>query len=526
MKTSKLTEGIKDNLIAILVIVVGMIILGMFLSTKSVATGTCEGCGASLDNATITPYPSTTHHTLICLSCNTANDMAHTGGNHNNLGYCTVCDYRYLNHGTDETNITKYVDRGDGTHVPVYGCTYSGCSETYNGSIEAHSDVSAQEYNTTLHRYMCNDCGAVIKDEEHYGGNHDKDGVCQGCGYKYQTHGKEEWGYYANMTDAGHEIHYSCIYDGCSYTYKTGTVIPHSGGTHAEGKCEKCGYKYQTHSKSTTVKEYKKTETGHIPVYACSFSGCISTYDGTEVAHTGATHANDGKCTTCEYQYETHSQSTAIKEYKKSATGHTPIYACTTEECTETYDGATEEHTVTQWTDNGNGTHSGNCTVCTYKVTEEHNYEDGKCEDCKIEEPKQECSHIYVTKHDKEQHWEECTKCKETKEGSTQLHKYGKYTDNKDGTHSATCTVCSYKITKEHNYEDGKCADCKAEEEQKEGDKESTPGKEENGATGDTTTADKEYHKAGLQNIIIILILGIGALSTVTIFKMKKYKDI
>ena len=152
-----------------------------------------------------------------------------------------------------------------------------------------------------------------------------------------------------------------------------------------------------------------------------------------------------------------------IKEYRKTESGHTPVYSCTHSECTATYNGTEEPHTVEQWTDNNNGTHSGDCTICDYLVTEEHDYEDDKCKDCNSDKPEDKCQHTYLMKYDKNQHWEECTKCEDVKAGTLEAHKYTKYTDNGDGTHSSTCTVCKYKLTEAHQYDDDKCADCDSE---------------------------------------------------------------
>ena len=61
----------------------------------------------------------------------------------------------------------------------------------------------------------------------------------------------------------------------------------HEGGTHSNGgRCTVCGTRYQTHQKSTTIKEYHITSTTHTPIYACTFPDCTGTYDGTAEAHT------------------------------------------------------------------------------------------------------------------------------------------------------------------------------------------------------------------------------------------------
>ena len=71
------------------------------------------------------------------------------------------------------------------------------------------------------------------------------------------------------------------------------------------------------------------------------------------------------------------------------------------------------------------------------------------CTDCGATK---QCEHSWVTKNDPTTHWEECSKCGITKDGSTGDHNVTTWTDNGKGAHSGTCTVCNYKVTKLHNY--------------------------------------------------------------------------
>lgn len=219
----------------------------------------------------------------------------------------------------------------------------------------------------------------------------------------------------------------------------------------------------RTHRQTTIISGYATTEGSHTPKYACSVSGCTTTYNGTSAEHASGTHKNEGKCTTCNYQYQIHELKT-ISRYITTPEKHTPVYKCSISDCTTTQVGNEEEHTVTTWEDNGNGTHSGECTICAYKVTQEHNYQNGNCSDCKAAEQKVECEHSYISKNDETYHWEECSKCKQIKSGTLKVHENGEYKDNGDGTHSVTCKVCEYKITEEHNYENGKCSECDAKQ--------------------------------------------------------------
>ena len=72
-------------------------------------------------------------------------------------------------------------------------------------------------------------------------------------------------------------------------------------------------------------------KSGHAPRYACNFPGCeITYYLISELeAHTEATHENGGKCTVCEYQYETHTETkTSIPYEDTSHIERTTCSAC------------------------------------------------------------------------------------------------------------------------------------------------------------------------------------------------------
>lgn len=200
------------------------------------------------------------------------------------------------------------------------------------------------------------------------------------------------------------------------------------------------------------------------------------------------------------------------------------------------------------------------------------------------------CSHEYELKHNDTQHYQVCKKCNEEKTGSKENHIYTTYTDNKDGKHTSTCTVCSYKLTEAHNFVNNKCTVCntvKQEPEQNPGDdsgddektcehsytytdnkdgthtikctkcehedKEShsttekcskcgyTPvtnnqggnnnnnnGGNTNGGTNnkDNTTTDKDYSKAGLNTVLIVVVGCVIVAAVVLYTKNKKLQDI
>ena len=446
-------------------------------------------------------YYSDMIHTSNCKVCGQTMRHGHTGVSHSSEGKCTDCGAQIEEHSKSST-ISSY-KKGANTHTPLYKCTYSGCTSTYTGTAVKHeggthpsgkckvcnytyeshgqsTTISSYTTTETQHTpvYKCteSDCTSTYTGTaaNHEGGTHE-DGKCTVCEQVYQTHTMSTTPTSYETTETQHIPVYTCTYvdtDGTKcVTTEKGPAENHTGGTHEDGKCTVCEQVYQTHTISTTPTSYETTETQHIPVYTCTYvdangTKCIETEKGPAEDHTGGTH-EDGKCTVCEEVYQTHTMSTTPTSYETTETQHTPVYTCTYVDangtkCATTTKGTAENHEVEQWTDNTNGTHSGNCKDCTYKLTEEHNYNNGKCTDCNATEPTQECTHAYISKNNDTQHWEECSKCKQVKAGSKENHTYGEYVDNKNGTHTATCTKCGYKLTENHTYKNENCEDCKA----------------------------------------------------------------
>ncbi len=151
--------------------------------------------------------------------------------------------------------------------------------------------------------------------------------------------------------------------------------------------------------------------------------------------HTGGTHENAGICVDCKTKYQTHEKSEELDSYESNNSTHTPTYKCTFSDCEFTHTGESKEHRLVKWND--------------------------KCKECDAIEKKSECSHIHVKKENSTQHWEECKKCGEVKAGTLKNHEFKDYKDNKDGTHSATCSECNYKLTEKHSNDSSICQYCK-----------------------------------------------------------------
>ncbi|MFR8144584.1 MAG: LPXTG cell wall anchor domain-containing protein [Clostridia bacterium] len=416
----------------------------------------------------------------------------HTGGSHDNDGICTVCNLQYQAHS--QSDIISNYNTTPTTHTPIYACSVAGCSHTYEGTSQNHTGATHENggkctvcnlqyqthsqsntisnYNTTptTHTpiYACSVAGCSHTYEgtsqNHTGATHENGGKCTVCNLQYQTHSQSNTISNYNTTPTTHTPIYACSVAGCSHTYE-GTSQNHTGATHENGgKCTVCNLQYQTHSQSNTISNYHTTPSAHTPIYACSVASCTHTYEGTSQNHTGATHENGGKCTVCNLQYQTHNQSNTISNYNTTPTAHTPIYACSVAGCSHTYMGTSTQHVFNSWTDTSNGTHSATCASCHYTLMEEHTYQNGKCTKCQAIEPTVSCEHTYTLKSNTTQHWQECSKCQMVKPNSLQVHTYTNYTDNLNGTHTSHCSQCNYTLTKEHVYQNGKCIDCLAVE--------------------------------------------------------------
>ena len=294
----------------------------------------------------------------------------------------------------------------------------------------------------------------------------------------------------------GHSAVYKC--KNCTAT-KTDAQVEHTVGTWTdngkgahEGTCTVCNYKvtklhsFDSNNKCVDCGATQQVNCEHNWVIKNNSiehweecSKCNVTKDGSLASHNVARwidngdNTHSGTCTTCNYK-QTFSHSFSGNTCTKC--GATQVALCDHnwlaksdsikhwEECSKcgiTKDGSLGSHNITTWTNIGNEEHEGTCTVCNYKVTEGHNYDDnGMCADCGATK---QCEHSWVTKNDPTTHWEECSKCGITKDGSTGDHNVTTWTDNGKGAHSGTCTVCNYKVTKLHNYNNNNiCADCGA----------------------------------------------------------------
>ena len=415
-------------------------------------SGKCTGCDASCAH-TVTQKiieavevgQENLYHDVVCRNCK----MIIKRERHTFVNGVCECGATQSQQTCTNHQITTGTDNGNGTHTGtcpncnkqiteshsfVNGtCTKCGATQSQQTCTNHQITIGTDNGNgthtgtcpncnkqiTESHNYVngtCTKCGAtqsgsgtgcidggphnVTSGLPNYDGTHT--GTCTKCGQEV-TVNCNLYSDFINKTATTHTEVIKC--SGCYYEDRK-TAEPHTGGTHSNGgKCTACDYQYQTHGKSGNIKEYITTMIGHTPIYKCIEQGCTENYTELEEAHTGGTHSNGGKCTVCDYQYQNHSKGTTIVGYDKTATTHTAKYACTETGCTQSYEGTAEAH----------------------------NYVNGTCV-CGATQSQQTCTNHQITTG----------------------------TDNGDGTHTGTCPNCNKQITESHNFVNGTCTKCGA----------------------------------------------------------------
>ena len=466
---------------------------------------------------------------------------------------------------------------------------------------------------SSQHRGTCRVCRST-KTESCVGGKH-PDGRCIFCHGEYQMH-KSIVAYEPDEASNRHYVTYVCSAEGCSYenrrTLEDCYGYSHDNG----GRCVICSAVRETHNTTTQIVNWDATSMAHTPLFACSALGCKKVHRGTTeqhvltefVDHKNGTHVS--RCTVCNYnvtdehdfgtnnkqartstyarilttnssnQYILTAANYNINPYAVTVADEEQDVSCTVcgalasdaengcehsyveksnetqhwEECTKCgyyKQGSLEPHEHTAYTDNGDGTHSDICTKCGYKITKDHYFEDGICVDCGAN-ALQECEHSYELKNDETKHWVECSKCNQTKSNTIENHEFTNYYDNKDGTHTAICTICNYKLTENHaencekcknttnpddGNEDNKDEDNKDEDNKNEDNKnednknEDNKNEENNGNKNDNenkdnTIIDKIFPNTGVSKIVVLAIIALVVTLGVVGLKLKKYKGI
>ena len=453
------------------------------------------------DNGTITKAATCgvagvkTYTCTVCKTTKTENIPAlnHEGATHENGGKCTRtgCGQIYDAH-SKTTTVASYNKSKDG-HTPVYKCSNTKCTETYTGTLEQHKVTTYTDVKNGTHKGTCTVCQYDVIDPHNYVNN-----ICDKCGAKKEEAPAEcEHIYVAKKDDTKH-------WQECS---KCKLVQENSEKNHE--------YKYTKgadgkHTAACTGCDYSKTEN-------CTYSGNTCTKCGSAKPQEECTH---------EYEYTkaANGKHTATCTKCKDSKTENCTYSgdkCTKCGATKPQEECTHEYTYTKET---NGKHTVTCTKCKDSKTENCTYANNKCTKCGAEKSveQEKCEHEWKVKIDNNYHWFACSKCSEVKEGSKAKHEIETYKDNKDGTHSGTCTICKQTITVAHTGDD-KCDVCGAKIEDNSGNN----GGNSNGGKDDTTIKDDKIPQTGIENGGIIAIIGVVlAVGIISIKKFKKYKDI
>ena len=338
---------------------------------------------------------------------------------------------------------------------------------------------------------------------------------------------------------------------------KADSIVEHS--YNEKGKCE-CGA-----TKSTCEHEYvtKHNKTNHWE--ECSKCGAIKedsvkehTYDKNGKCECGETKSTEE---TCEHEYVTKYDKTnhwqecskcgfikadSIVEHAYDENGKCECGATkkTEETCEHEY--------VTKYDETDHWQECSKCGFIKANSIVEHAYdENGKCECGATKKTEETCEHEYVTKYDKTNHWEACSKCGEVKANSTEKHTFDESGKCKCGATKQTEETCKHEYvtkydktnhweecskcgeikansTEKHTYDENgkcKCGATKSAEENNNGGE--TKGDENKNNTGkDNTSTDKDIPYTGAKNVGIIAIVALAIIVTVSAVKMRKYKGI
>ena len=519
--------------------------------------GVCYSCGAVCSHN----WNSATGTCTIC-----EKTCTHTGGTHANNGTCTTCGYKYEAHGQGTT--LKYKDITATTHTHYYECTFAGCAEVYEATIENHTVETWTDNGDGTHSGTCTACGENVSENHTYGA----DDKCTKCNAtKPAEVCNHDWSMEKNETEHWEKCS-KCNEIRKQSAHNMAMCTDNGNGTHTK-TCAGCGYavtenhNYGTDDKCTECNAIKPAET-------CEHDWTIENDETNHwekctkceetrnnEAHTitlwtdngDGTHT--GTCTTCGYKstkehtYGTDDKCTECNSAKPTETcEHEWVVESDNtdhwEKCTKCNQIRNKEnHTMTVAKDNGNGTHTKTCTKCNFKITSEHEYgTDNKCKDCGIVKATTECEHNWEAKVDETYHWDECTKCKEVK--NKEKHTVTNWKNNGDGTHSGTCTKCNKTITSNHNKgTDEKCIECKADMSNNNNNNNNIGNNTNNNNTGNNnnnnnsntgsnnnagnnTAGGKVIPNTGSGTVITIAITATIAVLGIATVGLKKYKDI
>ena len=389
---------------------------------------------------------SNLQHQRTCEICGTTKDSRHTWDDWTDNGTthshdCSGCGWRI----TEEHDYINIWDDENGTTHTAYCICGKGITSEHDWSPWIDTEDGQ-------HRRECNECGAEEIGEHNWGewesiNEESHQRFCLDCESAREEASHNLTDNWVDIGEEGHRL--GCV--DCEY----GTVEPH-----------------EIHE--NIPNEDGKTHTGYcfcgaVITVPHTWGECIESEDG----HTRL-------CTGCTYSVD---EEHNLGEYSKDGVNHTAecadCHAIVSEGHTygdyEYIDNQTHEgicsvckyvqsenhryHSIKGCTDNGDGTHTYECTRCSEKITVEHTltydkYNSEKhvitCGDCKLE--------IYEIHNWSE--WELSIDgsrnryCLDCGEQQSCYHENKTYTESDGQKHKVTCDNCGWCYSELHEYED------------------------------------------------------------------------
>ena len=305
---TKLTKRLQMIIITLILIVIGTIIVWNLSSNNVIAYSEGERCNVCYMTTLKRTYNSQIHGYY----CDYCKDW-YGEKSHNNVAVDYIKTEIYMRH------TTYYLCRD---------CHYK------TQKMEKCNLINFKSINQNEHEAKCKQCQDI------YILNHvdkNKNGICDDCSAKITQNTPDN---HICLDNSEYKI---VVFD---YAYHDYYAICNL--------CENPVPDWQKREKHNFGEYNSKGEDGHSTI--CKTCGYELIQE-----HEGATHKNEGKCTICNYQYETHKKSTTISGYTNiNNTTHTTEYKCSHEGCTETFTGNVENHNY----------QNGICS-CGYKKAEE-----------------------------------------------------------------------------------------------------------------------------------------------------------
>lgn len=371
-------------------------------------TQPCTRCGTNLNSGTDTATATVTSAVKTAATCTTKGTTTYTHRFSESWAPAQhTKDVQDIpknasNHTQSKIKATTSTNPARGANVCwIYPCCHTVADST-------HTSVNG---GTATAHTVCSDCGYVISTTHTAinGGTADVHTKCS-CGYVIST----THSYTSTTTPANCQNYSSTKYTcSCGYSYTTtgntyGDHVWQQGATGSTGYCTLCGY-------------------------TCS-------HDNADyVSYQNGWH--DLNCPECGYtQYS---------------------------QCTSKYSCTEQDGETFYWNCLSPTQHSFECAFCDYTITEDHTgFSTGECTKCGLDCP-HNSGYYYGEQYPYEvnqwgcseaEHEYYCSVCNKYL-GREFCWIWGNITDNGDGTHTCTCSLCGNSYTESHYDEcDGTCA--------------------------------------------------------------------